>query len=415
LHFLSRILYDDFSSRRNGGANLSKILLLIAASFLVLPLVACNYTSPPEPSEGGCLEQGAIVSSSSFCLHWTSTHLTPDLRDRFDLEIMDASENVLVSVVDIVPQLSFARHGQTIFVELTNGPSNFSGTTSEISLHASCGATYRWHVRQRVNGQTSPWSPDWNFRLAIPPTTAPALLAPAEGARVNSGALTFSPIAGVETNLYEFEVYQDSMGAYPASYFAATIRPFLTLGSESPILSALLLLPDHVYFWRVRAGYAPVCFGPWSAIRSFIWTGQSMGGSMAAPPPICPLDDCDATAVPTRTPTRTPMTIGIGTIPTSAVLTPLWPTRTNTLTHTSPPPTPTFTPFPPADTFTPVPLDCSVFTEWFKCESNSCYWWSTGYCKPIPEPPACSTYKTQATCVTDRCVWESKDGSCKDK
>lgn len=390
-----------------------KILLLILTSFLVLHLAACNFTSPPEPSGAGCLEQGAIVSSSAFCLHWTSSHLTPDLRDRFDLEIMDASENVLVSVEDIIPHISFARHGQSIFVKLSTVPSYYSSITSEIFLQASCGATYRWHVRQQADGQTSPWSPDWSFRLTIPPTTAPALLAPAEGARVNSGVLTFSPIAGVETNLYEFEVYPDSLDTYPTSYFASTIRPFLTLGSESPILSALLLLPDHVYYWRVRAGYAPVCFGPWSPVRSFIWTGQGMGGSMAAPPPICPLEDCDATAVPTRTITRTPMTIGIGTLPTGAVLTPLWPTRTNTLSHTSAPPTPTFTPFPPAETFTPVPLDCSVFDNQDKCKSNGCYWWRTGYCKPIPEP-ACSTHTTQTSCEQANCFWESKDGLCKD-
>ena len=405
------------------------LVLITAVAFV---LSACNLPSlfPPQlDSRMGCLDQGALISYSPFRLHWTPINFASNyFDDHWDLEILDYTGAVVGSYTEEANY--WVRHnGVYEILHLTSsGPSG--DINNERDLHVSCGQTYRWHVRQREGDQVSGWSQQWTFRIGNAPGSAPSLTSPADGAHINGGVISFNPLTGDYPGItYILEIAKDAPDANILDF--PPRGNILSMDSSGPVAIFIGMFTGHTYYWRVRAMYPPDCNGPWSAMRSFVWTGPNAydsGGGMEPPAPICPLENCeDETSTPTIT--RTPLSFSILTQPPNLIVTPLRSTRTNTpqpptpthtmpvptLTFPPPAPTPTYTMPAPTLTFTPIPLVCSDFSDRKKCEMSGCYWWSGGYCKPEkepPPPPDCSSYTTQATCPQASCVWNEKDNTC---
>ncbi|HET9910568.1 MAG TPA: hypothetical protein VFQ13_01700 [Anaerolineales bacterium] len=116
---------------------------------------------------------------------------------------------------------------------------------------------YYWRVNATSNGQTSAWSPVWNFRVTnrrIP--AAPTLASPANGATgiPSSPTLSWNPVPGADS--YDIEVF----GLPPAQRYAYVGTSITLTGFQAPYTKR--------FGWHVRARN-PAGVSEWSPMWFF--------------------------------------------------------------------------------------------------------------------------------------------------
>ena len=340
------------------------------------------------------LSNGWFIDNLTYNLGWTTDLPLAAGEDLILLEILDASGAVAYST-------TFS-HAETSarFSALTSPEGTIDDRDAIHDFYLQCGETYSWHVRQMRGLQASPWSEEWTF-TASPLESAILLVSPPDGGEILGGALEW-----INGSLFSGYA-QIRLGEAPSDTLVPQRSPTRYTAGPLEIQSFYTLLPGHRYYWSVRKMSHYGCPGAWSPWWSFIWMGPPItgspsgrldgglpaGSSMAGPVPICPVGECDTMDPPTPT--------------SPAILPPepLLPTAVVVL--------PTLTP-PPAATDTLPPPSCSDFATLEKCESNGCYWWSSGFCKSIPEPqpPACSSYTDEISCTQASCTWDAAKDLC---
>lgn len=125
---------------------------------------------------------------------------------------------------------------------------------------------FYWRVRSYVAGKWQPWSLPQNFISANPPS-APALLKPANGARLTSYEAFLDwkdSVVPVTTYFshYEVEVATDAAFTNTVDYawlFDVTESQYLTISLD----------PNTTYYWRVRSVNTDWQYSNWS-VRKFI-------------------------------------------------------------------------------------------------------------------------------------------------
>jgi hypothetical protein len=148
-------------------------------------------------------------------------------------------------------QVSKSSNFASIHLENTS-LTNSSFPLSELSYNTK----YYWRVRAHRVGDTSDWSPIWNFRTTLPPT---ALLSPAN-IKINvsiAGELTWAKNTGAESYLIELSEYSD---------FKLILLKSIDLKTES--FNYYYLKNNTEYYWRVRA-YRNNDTSDWSEVWKF--------------------------------------------------------------------------------------------------------------------------------------------------
>jgi fibronectin type 3 domain-containing protein len=147
---------------------------------------------------------------------------------------------------------------------LVTGPSSFSFSANPTATSVSVsgltpGTTYNWQVSAKNNaGESAPASSSFTT-LVAPPSSAPAIVSPANGASnvPIEPTLQWSAVAGAKT--YTLEVSEKE-----------NVRPILFTASRITETSHGVsgLLGETTYYWRVRAENEAGA-GPWSATANF--------------------------------------------------------------------------------------------------------------------------------------------------
>jgi hypothetical protein len=155
-------------------------------------------------------------------------------------------------------------------------PGNFiqhRGSVSGTSIALTDLAQIVWYWRVQAAdraGNLSAWSAPFTFKLGAtnPPTAAPSLQAPGNGATVTQPiAFDWSDVSGATR--YELQI-DDSNG-----FGEPLVATQTTLASNVSVSG----LPASTLWWRVR-GANGGGNGPWSSVRSF-----TVGGAPPPPPP----------------------------------------------------------------------------------------------------------------------------------
>ena len=144
--------------------------------------------------------------------------------------------------------------------------SGLSGVTVPLPAHG----IYQWRVRGKTAHRFSPWSQTWTFDT-LPGIGVPTLLAPDEQAAQVPvfASLQWSPVAGAVA--YDYELTRGSLSQ------TASVR-----GTEN---TAVRLLPDTAYAWRVRAKslYRQGNWSPARAFRTVSTNGAALALSLIPP------------------------------------------------------------------------------------------------------------------------------------
>ncbi|MEM1823191.1 MAG: Ig-like domain-containing protein [Candidatus Hadarchaeales archaeon] len=126
-----------------------------------------------------------------------------------------------------------------------------------------------WRVRARDNaGNEGGWSSVWSFRVDTIPPAAPSLVSPPDGENTNDNTPTLVWNNVFENSLpvvYTIEVDNENTFTAPL-VFTTTLTVWSTTGTSSVTTS---VLPDGVYYWRVKARDNAGNDGPWSSVWSF--------------------------------------------------------------------------------------------------------------------------------------------------
>ena len=226
--------------KQSRAALAAAFALLVVASSLVVPAAALAGPSEPLTIAAPSLIEPIDGASSS---------ANPVLR-------WSANNDALSYKVEVFAHADLS------------GPTACNGETSP--PHFLCPDlrpnVYYWHVRAvGIQNQLGPWSASRQFIVLPGPTTAPRLIAPANGAN-----LTYPD----ELALLRWTAIPDA-GHYQVQFSDAPSFP----GPEPDLAYALidteaLRVPLGVVgkkqYWRVRAvSIGQVTAGPWSAARSF--------------------------------------------------------------------------------------------------------------------------------------------------
>ncbi len=116
----------------------------------------------------------------------------------------------------------------------------------------SASTAYWWRVRAQNQAGESNWSEVWKFTTVAPPTTAPTLLSPVDGAKNVPTTATCFWNTDSGASIYHLQVASDSL-------FTSLVVNDSTIVITSASVDSLGL--GTTYFWRVRAG---VGGGGWS-------------------------------------------------------------------------------------------------------------------------------------------------------
>jgi hypothetical protein len=356
--------------------------------------------------DGRALGNGQRVRLNYAPLHWRPrAALAPGQFYELQVSYADGVEFVSWRANDyeIRPDVPY-------FLQLTD-----TDATSHSRLGVSCGEAYRWRVRVLVTVEPqatavnfsdaaratamainhraavragSAWSETWTFNVPPRPSAAPSLLAPADGATIRGGRLSWSNPDPAASLFYEYEVVSaaglEEDQYRPADFPETQSRPLDLNATPETSFFGIGLTSGETYYWRVRASYAAgLCWSPWSSRRSFIWQGPTMGGEPRLdPPPLpcstpgCPTDTPGPSPTATRPPTRTPRASATSTatgVPLIILVSPVPPATAVPSATASDLPKPTETPVP---SDTPKPTDVPVPSDTPKPTSS-----------PIPEKP----------------------------
>lgn len=262
---------------------------LLAALFVTLPFLL-----------------GAVTLTSTARL---ATNLWPTLLWPPDRWTIDTLTPAFRWQADGYPQIWIAPVGSTISVAdpvLSQGQDNYTAP------HALQPATsYRWRVRSNPfpPGQSiytwEPWSPEFTFttpgQVSWRDTATVQPIAPKNGAIASTLTPTLSWQAPPGSTHFQMIIT-------PAGNEAASVRFVQTIGSTYSIPGPPAwygVLPDTLYYWRVRVNNAPgpvpddhSSWGPWSEV----WSFQTPAASGALLEPIAPVANGTVTSV---TPTLT--------------------------------------------------------------------------------------------------------------
>ncbi|MEM2300490.1 MAG: Ig-like domain-containing protein, partial [Candidatus Hadarchaeales archaeon] len=117
-------------------------------------------------------------------------------------------------------------------------------------------------------GNEGGWSSVWSFRIDTIPPAAPTLVSPSDGENTNDNTPTL-----VWNNIFEnslpvvYTIEVDNEDTFTAPLvFTTTLTVWSTTGTSSVITP---VLPDGVYYWRVRARDNAGNEGPWSSVWRF--------------------------------------------------------------------------------------------------------------------------------------------------
>ena len=155
--------------------------------------------------------------------------------------------------------------GATLYEYQYDDNSDFSSPVSN-SVNALTESTgtllsntiYYWRVRAGNGSGFSPWSGSWSFTTEIQFATAPTLISPADNAAgIPISGITLEWSSVNNATLYEYQYDDNASFTSPFSNAVTT----LTASTGS-------LLPNTIYYWRVRAGNGSG-FSPWSVAWSF--------------------------------------------------------------------------------------------------------------------------------------------------
>jgi hypothetical protein len=129
------------------------------------------------------------------------------------------------------------------------------GSTGYVLRGLPKNTTFYWRVNLRAGGQTSAWSPVWSFTThnQQPPTTAPTLVSPANGATgLPRGPVTLVWNAVQGATGYDLQVSQIGIDGPVGNVTSWTLRE-----EDFRIVYA------SQFAWRVRARNS-AGVGPWS-------------------------------------------------------------------------------------------------------------------------------------------------------
>ncbi len=132
-------------------------------------------------------------------------------------------------------------------------------TTSRAVGPLTEGTLYRWRVRAKSAGSSSPWSVIAQFTTAILPPTPPSLLAPPHGAAGVPLQPTLTWAASINGQSYRLQVSTNQT-------FVPLVLEDSTLAATSRVVGPLTA--GTLYHWRVRSKNVGGT-GPWSAVFSF--------------------------------------------------------------------------------------------------------------------------------------------------
>jgi hypothetical protein len=170
------------------------------------------------------------------------------------------------STCDTIPAFDWAPvSGATSYQIQVDDDSSFSSPEIEATTSSSdftppsalAPDTYYWRVRAVGECGDGPWSAAWSVTVVLPPTTAPGLIAPADGSSTCDTTPTFdwSWVSGATS--YQIQVDDDpSFGS-----------PEIEATSSSSDFTPTSALAPGTYHWRVRA-IGECGDGPWSVVRS---------------------------------------------------------------------------------------------------------------------------------------------------
>ncbi|NHJ85760.1 MAG: hypothetical protein FK734_09880, partial [Asgard group archaeon] len=120
--------------------------------------------------------------------------------------------------------------------------------------------TYYWHV-QAVDsvGNWGPWSSTWHFTIDTTAPGVPVIYEPANGIIINDEKPYFDWSDVADAVAYQLQV--DDSAAFDSPIFNGEIG---TSGFEY-----VYVLPDDVYYWRVRSRDTVGNYGAWTSTKTF--------------------------------------------------------------------------------------------------------------------------------------------------
>ena len=183
----------------------------------------------------------------------------PELSEPADANVSNNTKPVMKWTAVSNAQGYHLQVGDSLFAKLA-----VNDSTIAVNQYASGAsvpdATYFWKVRSRYNeGNWSEWSDTWKFTVMTQGPPAPSLILPQNGSSSKDNTPSFDWSDVGEAVRYEIQV-SSSIGFSSYAYHDSLA------GSN---YSGAALLPDGIYYWRVRGKDDLENWGPWSATWSF--------------------------------------------------------------------------------------------------------------------------------------------------
>jgi hypothetical protein len=146
----------------------------------------------------------------------------------------------------------------TAFAILEMERNQTSGTTY-ISPALDYGSHY-WRMQVRTGSGWGPWAPAWKFTVTPALTAAPVLTSPASAALLtdNTPTLTWNKV--MDDDHYQIQIDNLSTFASPEQD---------VVGATGVLNYTAAILPDGLYYWRVRTSNYLSVGGTWSVSRTF--------------------------------------------------------------------------------------------------------------------------------------------------
>jgi hypothetical protein len=174
-------------------------------------------------------------------------------------------------LTDTTPTLRWqsAASGALYEVEVDKVGGNFSdpiftyhGTARYVTVTPDLsGGDYQWHAQAYTGTGWSEWTPAWTFTITPPTTTRPALVSPANRARLDTTTPAFEWSVVPNGVTYQIQIATNSSFKTPVQDVTRGVG-VLTYSADP--------LPDGgKYYWRVRAINSEGVAGAWSAKWQF--------------------------------------------------------------------------------------------------------------------------------------------------
>ena len=140
--------------------------------------------------------------------------------------------------------------------------SRYEGTARSITITPDLpGGDYQWRAQADIGAGLSVWTPVWTFTITPPTTTKPALVSPANYAKLDTTTPDFEWEAVAGGVSYQIQIATN--GNFKTPVQDVTRDPGVLTYSADP------LADGGKYYWRVRAINAEGVAGAWSAKWQF--------------------------------------------------------------------------------------------------------------------------------------------------